>query len=287
MKLVTYHAPDGAARPGLLDALGVIDLIATIPGLPSSVRAILEAGALGKVAEAAHDPTAVRVKDYKLLAPVQDPKKILGIGLNYRDHALESGMSIPEEPIVFVKMSTAVAGPEEPIRLPSVSNEVDYEAELVAVIGKRADKVSESRAIEYVAGYTVGNDVSARDWQLKKPGGQWMLGKSFNSFAPIGPGLVTRDEITDPHSLSIGLSLNGQQMQSSNTSQLIFRIDQLIAYLSRIFTLEPGDLIFTGTPPGVGFARKPPIFLKPGDVCEVSIDKVGVLTNPCVAEGND
>jgi 2-keto-4-pentenoate hydratase/2-oxohepta-3-ene-1,7-dioic acid hydratase in catechol pathway len=139
--------------------------------------------------------------------------------------------------------------------------------------------------MEYVAGYTIGNDVSARDWQLRKPGGQWTLGKSFDTFAPVGPALVTRDEIADPHSLPIGMTINGTEMQRSNTNQLIFRIEQLITYLSRIFPLEPGDLIFTGTPPGVGFARKPPVFLKEGDVCEVTIEKLGVLRNPCVAVG--
>jgi len=242
---------------------------------------------LGRVAEAGRHSAAVRVKKYELLAPIQDPGKIVGIGLNYRDHAIESGMAIPEEPIVFAKFASAIAGPGEPIRLPAISSEVDYEAELVVVIGRRAVKVRESRAMEHVAGYTIGNDVSARDWQLKKPGGQWMLGKSFSSFAPIGPVLTTRDEIADPHALAIGLTLNGQQMQSSNTSQLIFRVDQLIAYLSRIFPLEPGDLIFTGTPPGVGFTRKPPIYLKAGDVCEAMIEGLGVLRNPCLAEAHD
>jgi len=283
MRLVTFQTADGLARPGLWDSSGVVDLAATIPGLPDSIREILAADALGKVSEAAQDRTLKRVTQYKLLAPVPDPRKVIGIGLNYRDHAIESGMAIPEEPVVFVKMPTAIAGPGDPIRLPSISQEVDYEAELVAVIGRKAVDVPESRALEYVAGYTVGNDVSARDWQLKKPGGQWVLGKSFSSFAPIGPVLVTRDEIPDPHALPIALKLNGRTMQSSSTSQLIFRIDQIVAYLSRIFPLEPGDVIFTGTPPGVGFARKPQVFLHAGDVCEVSIDGLGVLENPCVA----
>ena len=286
MKLVTYRCGDGPAKPGLLDGDDVIDLAATVPGLPESLRTIVAAGMLRQVADAGHSAAAVRVKKYTLLAPIQDPGKIIGIGLNYRDHALESGMAIPEEPIVFAKFPAAIVGPEEPIQLPAISSEVDYEAELVVVIGRRAIRVPESRAMEYVAGYTVGNDVSARDWQLKKPGGQWVLGKSFSSFAPIGPALVTREEIADPHSLAIDLTLNGQQMQSSSTSQLIFRIDQLIAYLSRIFPLDPGDLIFTGTPPGVGFARKPPVYLKPGDVCEVTIEGLGALRNTCMAEEN-
>ncbi|HMP04775.1 MAG TPA: fumarylacetoacetate hydrolase family protein [Lacipirellulaceae bacterium] len=281
MKLVTFAAPDGGPRPGVLEEDGVIDLTTLRPDLPRSVRGLLEAGALLKLAEALESSAVERLSNVKLLAPVPDPKKVFGIGLNYRDHAVESGMAIPDEPIVFVKASSAIAGPDETIRLPSLSTEVDYEAELVVVIGQRAAAVPESQAMRYVAGYTIGNDVSARDWQLRKPGGQWTLGKSFSTFAPIGPALVTRDEIPDPHVLPIGLRLNGREMQRSSTSQLIFRIDQLIAYLSRICPLEPGDLIFTGTPPGVGFARKPPVFLHPGDVCEITIDGLGTLRNPC------
>jgi 2-keto-4-pentenoate hydratase/2-oxohepta-3-ene-1,7-dioic acid hydratase in catechol pathway len=159
---------------------------------------------------------------------------------------------------------------------------VDYEAELVVVIGRGGRHIPRDEAMQHVAAYTCGHDVSARDWQKHKPGGQWLLGKSFDSFAPTGPHLVTADEVPDPHSLPIRLRLNGQVMQSSTTAQLIFRIDQLVSYLSEVCTLRPGDLIFTGTPPGVGAARKPPVFLKPGDVAEVEIEGIGILTNPVV-----
>ena len=166
--------------------------------------------------------------------------------------------------------------------LPSVSQEVDYEAELVIVVGKRGRNVRSAEAMSYVAGYTIGHDVSARDWQLKKEGKQWMVGKTFDTFAPIGPVIVTPDELPDPHQLPIRLRLNGQTMQDSNTSQMIFNVGAVVAYISQVFTIEPGDLIFTGTPPGVGFARKPPVFLKSGDVVEVEIDGIGVLRNPVV-----
>ena len=168
--------------------------------------------------------------------------------------------------------------------LPKVSQEVDYEAELVIVVGKRGRHLTEQQAMEHVAGYMVGHDVSARDWQLKKDGKQWMVGKTFDTFAPVGPALVTADEVPDPHRLPIRLRLNGQTMQDSNTEQMIFGVGPTLAYLSQVFTLEPGDLIFTGTPPGVGFARNPQVFLKPGDVVEVEIQGLGVLRNPVVAE---
>ena len=193
-------------------------------------------------------------------------------------------MEIPKEPILFSKYPTALIGHLDPIVLPRVSQEVDYEAELVVVIGRGGRHVPRERALEHVGGYAVGHDVSARDWQLNKPGKQWMAGKTFDTFAPVGPELVTPDEVGDPQSLGIRLRLNGQTMQDSNTAQLIFGVDELIAYLSQIVTLEPGDLIFTGTPPGVGMARKPPVWLKPGDVVEVEIDRLGTLRNPVVAE---
>ncbi len=188
------------------------------------------------------------------------------------------------DPVLFSKYATSLIGPGASIRLPRVSNEVDYEAELVIVVGKRGRHVRAADAGQYVAGYTVGHDVSARDWQLKKDGKQWMVGKTFDTFAPTGPHLVTADEVPDPHALPVRLRLNGQTMQDSNTSQMIFAVPFVIAYLSQVFTLEPGDLIFTGTPPGVGMARKPPVFLKGGDVVEIEIGDLGVLRNPVVQE---
>ena len=190
--------------------------------------------------------------EIRLLPPVPKPEKIICIGLNYADHAAESGSEIPNEPVVFNKFPTALRADGDKIELPPQSDSVDYEAELVVVIGKQARNVSEASALEYVAGYTCGHDVSARDWQKNKPQGQWLCGKSFDSFAPIGPYLVTSDEITDPHNLDIAFRLNGETMQSSNTRQFIFNVNQLVSYLSQVCTLKPGDLLFTGTPPGVG-----------------------------------
>jgi 2-keto-4-pentenoate hydratase/2-oxohepta-3-ene-1,7-dioic acid hydratase in catechol pathway len=218
----------------------------------------------------------------RLLPPVPDPPKIVCVGLNYRDHAAESGAPIPAEPVLFSKFSTALIGPAEPIVLPPVSKEVDYEAELVLVVGRKGRHLTPASAAEHLAGFTVGHDVSARDWQLKKDGRQWLAGKTFDTFAPTGPWLVTADEVPDPHALGIRLRLNGQTMQDSTTAQMIFRAGDLLAYISQVVTLEPGDLVFTGTPHGVGFTRKPPVFLKAGDVVEVEIDRLGVLRNPVV-----
>jgi 2-keto-4-pentenoate hydratase/2-oxohepta-3-ene-1,7-dioic acid hydratase in catechol pathway len=212
------------------------------------------------------------------------PGKVICIGLNYKDHAAESGMEPPPEPVVFNKFPQAVIGPEESIRLPAVCREVDYEAELVVVIGTRGKHIPRNQALSHVAGYMNGNDVSARDWQIHKPGKQWLLGKTPDTFAPTGPWLVTADEIADSKKLSIKLRLNGQTMQDSSTRELIFGVDELIAYVSQLVRLEPGDLIFTGTPPGVGMARKPPVWLKSGDQCEVEIAGLGVLKNPVVAD---
>ncbi len=182
----------------------------------------------------------------RLVAPFSRPGKIICIGLNYRDHAKETGAEIPTEPVVFSKFSNTITSPEAPVVLPSVAHQVDFEAELVAVIGKTAKNVSKSKAIEFIAGYTCGNDVSARDWQKGRPGGQWLMGKTPDTFAPIGPWFVTADEIGDPHDLAISLKLNQVVMQQSRTNELIFGIDELVAHLSQLVTLEPGDLIFTG-----------------------------------------
>jgi 2-keto-4-pentenoate hydratase/2-oxohepta-3-ene-1,7-dioic acid hydratase in catechol pathway len=223
----------------------------------------------------------VSSQDAYWFAPVPRPGKLICIGLNYRDHAAESNMAIPERPVIFSKFPTCVIAPGEPVVIPSTSHQVDYEAELAVVIGRRAKNVKASRAIDYVLGYTAFNDVSARDFQFAD--GQWQRGKSCDTFAPMGQTIVTTDEITDPHKLSIKLVLNGQTMQDSNTDQLIFGVPELIEFLTESITLEPGDVIATGTPPGVGFARKPPMFLKPGDQMEVLIEGIGGLGNPIVA----
>jgi 2-keto-4-pentenoate hydratase/2-oxohepta-3-ene-1,7-dioic acid hydratase in catechol pathway len=284
--ILTPHGPRAAAQVG--DAY--VDLHATDPGLPTSVRLLLAASPAIRraAAEAAASDRAVRyaANAVKLLPPVPDPAKILCIGLNYRDHAVEGGQPIPTEPVLFGKFPNTLIAHGDPIKIPRVAHKVDYEAELVIVIGKTGKHIpGDESAFEYVGGYTVGHDVSARDWQFKGSEKQWIIGKTFDTFAPTGPVVVTADELTDPHNLKIQLRLNGQTMQNSSTKEFIFGVPALLAYLSQVVTLEPGDLIFTGTPPGVGIARKPtPVLLKPGDVVEVEIEKIGVLRNPCVAE---
>lgn len=286
MRLATLHTPNGP-RPAALVGERFVDLVAVDPKLPPSVRQIIgDPALLAAAGRAAAQPNApgVSAADARLHAPVPDPQKVVCVGLNYRDHAAESGMAIPREPVLFSKFPSALVGPGEPIVLPNVSTKVDYEAELVIVIGKTGRHIPEATAMDHVAGYSVGHDVSARDWQLEKDGKQWMVGKTFDTFAPVGPTLVTKDEVPNPHHLGIRLRLNGKTMQESNTEQMIFSVAHLVAYLSVVFTLEPGDLIFTGTPPGIGHAMKPPVYLKPGDVAEVEIDGLGTLRNPVVAE---
>lgn len=221
----------------------------------------------------------------RLLAPVV-PADVLCIGLNYRRHAEEGQQPIPEYPVLFMKTSSAVQNPGDPIVLPRHlrSDAVDYECELVVVIGKTCHNVSRDKALDYVLGYTCGNDVSARDWQLKKGGSQWCRGKTFATFAPLGPCLVTKDEIPDPNALGIKTILNGQTMQDWNTNDMIFDVPTLIEFLSGSTILSPGTVIFTGTPHGVGGARKPPVFLKHGDTVTIEIEKIGRLTNPVVDE---
>jgi acylpyruvate hydrolase len=216
--------------------------------------------------------------EVELIAPVPRPGKVVCVGLNYRDHAIETNQPIPETPIIFSKFTTAVIGTNQPVAIPSTTNKVDYEAELGVVIGRRAKDVSKERAFEYVLGYTNINDVSARDFQFGDK--QWQRGKSCDTFCPMGEYIATKDEISDPHNLSIKLRLNGQTMQDSKTSQLIFDIPYLIAFLTASITLEPGDVIATGTPPGVGVARNPQVFIKAGDVMEVEVEGLGILSNP-------
>jgi 2-keto-4-pentenoate hydratase/2-oxohepta-3-ene-1,7-dioic acid hydratase in catechol pathway len=249
-----------------------LDMRTVLP-LLDQVAALLARAPLRSVSQ-------YRLSDLETLAPITNPNKIICVGLNYRDHALESNEALPSEPVIFTKFRTSLTGPDSPIRLPRLSNQVDYEAELAFVIGKSGEQIPEAVAWEYVAGYTAMNDVSARDLQMR--GSQWTKGKAINTFAPLGPYLVTADEVGDPHQLRIQLELNGKIMQDSHTDQLIFKIPQLVSFLSELFTLEPGDVISTGTPPGVGFVRKPPVFLQPGDQVSVIIEKIGRLTNSVV-----
>lgn len=221
-------------------------------------------------------------EEIRLLAPVPRPCKLLAVGLNYRDHAAETGVQLPSSPIFFAKAASAATGPYDPIVIPKLTDQVDFEAELAVVIGLKGKHIPEGSALDYVAGYMAFNDVSARDMQFGDR--QWFRGKSCDTFAPMGPYLVTADEIADPQALDIQLRLNGQLMQHSNTSQMVFPVSELISFISQTMTLEPGDIVATGTPSGVGYVRKPPVFLRPGDVVEVEIAGVGVLRNPVVAE---
>ncbi len=223
----------------------------------------------------------VRSEDAYWCAPVPRPGKIVCIGLNYRDHAAEAKLEIPATPLLFSKFPSCVIAPGEPVVIPPTSEKVDYEAELAVVIGRRATRVSADRAYDHVLGYTAFNDVSARDFQFAD--GQWQRGKSCDTFAPMGQGIVTTDEIPDPHTLRIRMTLNGATMQDSNTSQMIFGVPRLIEFITQSITLEPGDVIATGTAAGVGFARKPPVYLKAGDQMEVHIEKIGGLGNPVIA----
>lgn len=232
-----------------------------------------------------HEDTGERVAARRRLAPL-DPVALPCIGLNYRRHAEETGAAMPEHPILFMKTPSSVQHPGEAIVLPAHlrSTEVDYECELAVVIGKACKNVSREEALDYVFGYTAANDVSARDWQNKWGGGQWCRGKTFDTFCPLGPAIVTADEIPDPHGLGIRTLLNGEVMQDWHTGDMIFDVPALIAFLSGSTTLAPGTVILTGTPHGVGVARKPPVFLKQGDTVTIEIEKIGRLTNPVVDE---
>lgn len=288
MKLASLLYDDQPKPVAVIDSGGstqFLDLCAADPTLPDDLLGILQDNdGLARAAEAAQTAQSRGMTvTGRLVAPIGRPGKIFCIGLNYRDHALETGAKIPAEPVVFSKFANTIAGPEQDIPLPSDSSQVDFEAELVAVIGKKGKRIQSESALSHVAGYMCGNDVSARDWQKGRPGGQWLLGKTPDSFAPTGPYLVTADEIPDPGMLDIMLRLNGEVMQQSNTREFIFSLPEVIAHISRMITLEPGDIIFTGTPAGVGLGRTPPLYLKPDDVTEVEIAGLGLLRNRFVA----
>ncbi len=226
----------------------------------------------------------LKISDVVFKAPVDDRPKIICVGLNYRDHAEEQGVKPPSEPVIFMKPYTALIGPGQPIIYPEITEKLDYEAELAVIIGKKCRKVGSEEALQYVLGYTCFNDVSARDIQFRD--GQWVRGKSFDTFAPIGPWIVTADEVGDPHNLRIMARVNGEVRQDSNTRNLIFPVNVLVSFISMVMTLEPGDIIATGTPAGVGIFYKPePKLLKIGDLVEVEIEKIGVLANSVAAVG--
>jgi len=284
MRLVTFELA-GQARPGVLSDVDTVLDLSTI-GFQSLLE-FIESGREGRSkAEMFKDqsPQSARhsLREVKLLAPIPRPRKLICVGLNYRDHALETGSEIPAVPTIFNKFATAVIAPGENIVLPKVSKSPDYEAEFAFIIGRGGRHIAAENWADHVYGYTIVNDVSARDYQRATT--QWLMGKTFDTFAPMGPWIVTADEIADPHDVDIQLDINGEMLQNSNTRELIFKVPDLIAFLSSVFTLEPGDIVSTGTPSGVGVARKPPRFLKPGDQVTVKIPKIGELRNPVVAE---
>ncbi len=281
---IMRYAPGRAAARALRSAgnppRDMIELLARGEkyrhALSAITRSLAEAAGSSKKLKALLTP----LKRARLRAPIPRPPKITCVGLNYVDHAREQGIEPPESPIFFLKSVNTICGPGDPIRMPPNSTQVDYEAEFAVVIGKRGHQIPEEKAMEYVAGYVILNDVTARDMQFGDK--QWYRGKSCDTFAPTGPWLITRDEIPDPHNLRISLSLNGQTMQDSNTSNLIFKVAYLVSYLSQSVTWEVGDLISTGTPPGVGVFRKPQVFMKPGDSVSVTVERIGTLTNSVV-----
>ena len=265
------------------DALQFIEVGASALAVAKAILA--SASSLpADLATSAGEPVWYQPNQVQILAPITNPGKIICIGLNYKDHAIETNMDIPQSPVLFSKFVTAIIGPNQPIIHPGsqVTQRLDYEAELVVVVGKTARNVTVEQAMEYVFGYTIMNDISARDLQMQS--GQWLKGKSLDAFAPIGPALVSADEVPDPHNLRISLKLNGKLMQDSNTKNLIFTVPVLISYISKLMTLLPGDIIATGTPPGVGMARKPPVYMQPGDVVSAEISGLGTLTNPIILE---
>jgi 2-keto-4-pentenoate hydratase/2-oxohepta-3-ene-1,7-dioic acid hydratase in catechol pathway len=283
MRFLTYlnpHSAEAEPGPGVLvgddqvgdlRALGFVSLTSVIQGGTAALARI-------SGAHLALTPLA----EVKLLAPIPRPNKLICVGLNYRDHAAETGAVIPEVPTIFNKFPTCVIGPGAPIVLPKVSNSPDYEAEFAFVIGKGGRHIAEADWRDHVFGYTIVNDVSARDYQRATT--QWLMGKTFDTFGPMGPWIVSQEEISDPHNLSVRMVINGETLQNGNTRELIFNIPKLIAFLSSVFTLEPGDVVSTGTPSGVGAARKPPRWLLPGDDVAVQIQGIGELRNPVVAE---
>jgi acylpyruvate hydrolase len=315
MRLVTYEH-EGQARTGALLGESVVDLnrayqaalrhlgnanelavadlrlpinmVSLLNGGEASLSAASRAVTFVQERLAAEDKTLgaqgilYAAEHITLLPPVLRPGKVVCLGLNYRGHAAESRMAVPEYPVLFHKVAGSLVGHGQPVVIPRISSKIDYEAELAVIIGKRGKYIAEDNALSYIAGYTVANDVSARDLQTRT--GQWTSGKMLDTFGPLGPALVTRDEVPNPNNLAIKTILNGQVMQNGNTSDMIFHVPFIVHYISQIVTLEPGDVIMTGTPSGVGQSREPQVFMKPGDSVTIEIEHLGVLTNPLVSE---
>jgi 2-keto-4-pentenoate hydratase/2-oxohepta-3-ene-1,7-dioic acid hydratase in catechol pathway len=280
MKLLR-HGPIGAEKPGILAADGSIrDLSGLVPDIAGAVLSDTGLAMLRAVDPMSlpEVPAATR-----LGACVAGTGKFICIGLNYADHAAESGMAVPPEPVIFMKATSAICGPNDPIIIPRKSVKTDWEVELGVIIGTKAKYVSEAEAMDYVAGYAVTNDVSEREFQIERAG-QWTKGKSCDNFGQLGPWLVTRDEVADPQNLSMWLTVNGEKMQNGSTKTMVYGVAHLVSYLSQFMTLHPGDVISTGTPPGVGLGLKPPRYLKAGDVVELSIEGLGTQRQDCIAD---
>ncbi len=271
MKLARYGDP-GAERPALVDGQGNLRDISGVIG--DITPQVLESGLLDVLAARPEDDHPLVEGPVRLGPPIAAPQKFIGIGLNYSDHAAEIGMDKPAEPVVFTKHVTCICGPDDEVVLPAITRKGDWEVELGVVMGQRARNVPGGKALEHVAGYVLVNDVSARDVQLEGTG-QWVKGKSFDTFGPIGPWLVTRDEIPDPQAVELEMRLNGRIMQKGTTAAMFFTVAEIVSYLSRHFTLEPGDIIATGTPAGVGAGRTPPLFLAEGDIMELAATGLG------------
>lgn len=282
MKLIRFGEP-GAEKPGVINKKGErLDVSAFGEDF---TEAFFEAEGIKRLItwlSKEIDSCPKVSKDVRLGAPIARPSKIVCVGLNYAKHAKESGMQLPKEPVLFFKATSALCGPNDDVVIPKNSLKTDWEVELAVVIGKRASYVTESEAMKYVAGYTIHNDVSEREFQLEREG-QWVKGKSNDTFAPLGPWLLTTDEIDDPNNLNLWLKLNGELMQDSNTSDMVFKIPELISYISQFMTLLPGDVISTGTPFGVGLGLDPQRYLVPGDVMELGIDGLGVAKQETIA----
>ncbi|EGG15373.1 Fumarylacetoacetate hydrolase domain-containing protein [Cavenderia fasciculata] len=299
LKLVNMELSNGTKSIGALveNDRKVVDLCALEPNIPRDMKSFLNGG-MKLLNLASHtlnqniSTNSIEISQVRVKAPIYDPEKIICIGLNYKEHAIETKMPFPSEPIVFSKYSNCIVGPNDNILAPRsiLKDELDYEVELVVVMGREARNVSKEEALEFVAGYTVGNDVSARDWQLKRSGTQWMLGKTFDTFAPIGPAILVNPLMLannsgacandfDPNSLNVKCTVNGNVLQNSNTKEFIFNIQEVISHLSKVMTLKPGDIIFTGTPSGVGLGKSPPVYLKNGDIVTCEIENIGQLVN--------
>ena len=280
MKLLRF-GPKGQERPGLLDADGAIrDLSGLVPDIAGDA---LSPDELARLRDA--DPAGLPKVDGtpRIGACVGGVGKFICVGLNYSDHAAESGVPVPAEPVLFMKATSAICGPDDNLLIPRGSTKTDWEVELGFVIGRPAKYVDEADALSYIAGYFVSHDVSERAWQLESTG-QWVKGKSGDTFGPIGPWLVTADDVPDPQALHLWLEVNGHRYQDGNTGTMVFGVAHLVSYISRFMSLQPGDVISTGTPPGVGMGRKPPVYLKPGDVVRLGVEGLGIQQQTCVAE---